>query len=186
MICRALFPRILRSLFARIAAFKEYSIFFEDHADGVYCVVRTWDEIELQETCVRVDSFGQQVPRAEFSSLSRVIDCVITSQLPLSINGGSSSLLRVLSDNRIDGRQFVVHKDITVDLFLQCSLEVYEQIFGMLEETTMVDFLMLRLRGAYCLNLWFWGRVCLGVSIRSYFHSKPKPLLMILEISFNA
>ena len=68
LLFRALFPRVLRSRFARIAAYKEYSIFFEDHADGVYCVVRTWDENELQKICVRVESLEQQVPRAELSS----------------------------------------------------------------------------------------------------------------------
>ena len=72
----------------------------------------------------------------------------MTSLLPLFIHGGSPSLLRVLSDNRIDGRQFVVSKEFTVDLFLQCYREAHQHIFGMLEVTTMVDFLMLRLRGA--------------------------------------
>ena len=146
-ICRALFPRVLRSLFACIAAFKEYSILFEDHADGVYCVVRSWDENEWQEICVRVQSLGQQVPRAELSSLSRVIYCVITSQLPLSVHGGSPSHLCVLNDNRVAGRQFVVCKEYTVDLFLQCYRKVHQHIFDMLEVTTMVDFLMLRWRG---------------------------------------
>ena len=148
LICRALFPRVLRVLFSRIAAFREYSVFFEDHADGLYCIVRTWDEQDLQEICVHVEALGQKVPRAELSSLARVISCVMTSQLPLSIHDGSASLLRVLGDNRIDGRQFLVSKEFTVDLFLQCSREAHQHIFGMLEVTTMVDFLMLRMRGA--------------------------------------
>ena len=38
----------------------------------------------------------------------------------------------------------------------------------------------------YCLDLGFSGRVCLGNSIGSYSHHKQKPLLMLLEISFNA
>ena len=114
----------------------------------MYCIVRTWDEQDLQEVFGRVEALGQRVPRAELSSLARVTDCVMTSQLPLSIHGGSPSLLRVLSDNRIDGRQFVVFKEFTVELFLQCYREAHQHIFGMLEVTTMVYFLMLRLRGA--------------------------------------
>ena len=72
----------------------------------------------------------------------------MTSQLPLSIQGGSPSLFCVLSDNGKDGRQFVVFKEFTVDLFLQCYRAAHQHIFRMLDVTTMEDILMLRLRGA--------------------------------------
>ena len=50
------------------------------------------------------------------------------SQLHLSIHGVSPSLLRVLSDNRVDGRQFVVYKVFTMNLFLQCYREAHQHI----------------------------------------------------------
>ena len=50
------------------------------------------------------------------------------SQLHLSIHGVSPSLLRVLSDNRVDGRHFVVYKVFTMNLFLQCYREAQQHI----------------------------------------------------------
>ena len=68
--------------------------------------------------------------------------------MPLSIRGGPQSFLRVLSDNRTEGRLFVYCRDVTSEVFLQCYRQAHQEIFGMLEVTTMVDFLMLRLRPA--------------------------------------
>ena len=74
LLCRAIFPRLLRSLFARVAAFKDYSLEYEERSDGLYCFVRTWDDANLQDVCVRVESLGQQVPNAELSCMSRAVD----------------------------------------------------------------------------------------------------------------
>ena len=119
-----------------------------DRVDGQYCVFRSWDENDLQSICVRVETSGQQLPRSELSCLSRVIDSVNSCQLPLSVQGGSASLLRVLNENQVAGRRFVLWQEFNVDVFLQCFLQAHQAVFGMLEVTTMVDYLMLRLRGA--------------------------------------
>ena len=94
LICRALLPRVTRgkrarqisdcnkilhgarSPFARVAAFKQYSVVFMHRIDRQYCVARTWDENNLQSICVRVEASGQRVPRSELSCLSGVIDVV--------------------------------------------------------------------------------------------------------------
>ena len=55
--------------------------------------------------------------------------------------------MRVLNDNRVDGRQFIVCRAFTAKLFLQCYQEAHQSTFGGLEVTSMVDFLMLRLLG---------------------------------------
>ena len=139
-ICRALFSRMMRSFFARVT--------FRERDDGQYCVARTWDENELQSTCVAVEASGQRVPRSELSCLSRVLNSVTSCLLPLAIEGGSASLLGVLNENRIDGRRFIVWQGFTVESFLQCFRQAHQAVFGMLEVTTMVDYLMLRLRCA--------------------------------------
>ena len=139
---------MLRSLFARVAAFKDYSLVYEERSDGLYCFVRTWDDANLQDVCVRVESLGQQVPNAELSCLSRVVDSLSSCQWQLAIQGGSPTLHRVLSDNRVDGRRFIFCREFTEEVFLKCYREADHEIFGMLEMTSMVDFLMLRLRGA--------------------------------------
>ena len=137
---------MLRSCFARVAASKEYSIIFRERDDGQYCVVRTWDENDLQSDCVQVEASGQRLHRSELSCLSRVVDSVASCQLPLAIEGRSASLRRVLNENRIDGRRFIIWQEFTVESFLQCFRQAHQAVFGMLE-VTMVDYLMLRLRG---------------------------------------
>ena len=85
LICRALFPRVLRSLIARVSALKENSVVFAEHREGLYCIVSTWDDDKLQSVFVGVEALGQRVPCAELSCLSRVIDSVISCQFPISI-----------------------------------------------------------------------------------------------------
>ena len=148
LICQALFPRALRSLVANVSAFRDYSIFFFDDSKTHSCIVQTWDEHELFCVCVLVEASGQCVPIAELAGLSRIVDSLASCQLPVSCQGGSPTLLRVPSENRIDGRQFVHYETFSEEVFLRCYREAHQEVFGMLEVTSMVDFLMLRLRGA--------------------------------------
>ena len=135
-------------MIARVAAFRDYSVFFVDDGTSHSCYVQTWDGHELFCVCVHVESSGQKVPNSELAGLSRVVDSIVSCQLPMSCQGGSASLLRVLSDNRVDGRQFVLNQEFSEEAFLQCFREAHQEVFGMLEVTSMVDFLVLRLRGA--------------------------------------
>ena len=66
----------------------------------------------------------------------------------VAIRGISLFVLRVLSDNRTDGHHFIFCREFTPEAFLRCYQQAHREIFGMLEITTMIDFLMLRLRGA--------------------------------------
>ena len=98
--------------------------------------------------CIRVESAGQRVPTAEMAGLSRVIDSVPSCQLPLLCQGGSASLLRVLNDNRIDGRQFLYCPEFTDEDFLRGYRQAEQEVFGKLDVASMIDFLVLHLRGA--------------------------------------
>ena len=98
--------------------------------------------------CVWVGPSGQRFPKAELSGLSRIVDSTTLCQLPLSCHGGSPTLLRVLSYNRVDNRSFIVYRAFSVDVFLHCFRVAYQEVFGGLEVTTIVDFVVLRLRGA--------------------------------------
>ena len=135
-------------MIARVAAFRDYSVFFIDDGMSHSCYVQTWDDHELFCVCVHVEASGQKIPNSELAGLSRVVDSVVSCQLPVSCQGGSASLLRVLNDNRVDGRQFIVRQEFSEETFLQCFREAHQEVFGMLEVTAMVDFLALRLRGA--------------------------------------
>ena len=103
---------------------------------------------------------GQRVPEAELAGLSRVIDSTFSCQMPLSCQGCSPILLRVLSDNRVDGRECLVYREFSVDVFLHCCQLAHQEDFDGLETTTMIDYLMLRLRGAVQ-ESWCEGVPCL-------------------------
>ena len=139
---------MLRALVARISAFREYSVCFAE-VDGLHkCFVQTFDDHTLMSVCVRVESVGQRVPEAELAGLSRVIDSTASCQMPLSCHGGSPTLLRVFSDTRVDGREFLMYREFDAEVLLYCFRLAHQEVFGGLETTTMVDYLMLRLRGA--------------------------------------
>ena len=88
------------------------------------------------------------MPVAEFTVVSRVITSVGSPQLPLAILGSDHIALRILSDNREDGRRFVFCREFTTEIFLRCYRQAHQEDFGMLEVVTMVEFLMLRLKCA--------------------------------------
>ena len=133
---------------SRVAKFGHYSMTFEERSDGQYCFVHTWEGNSLLSLCVNVEKLGQRVPHAELSSLSRVVTSLPSGFMPLSIRGMSPSFLRVVSDERSDGRRSILAREFSSEVFLHCYRVAHQAIFGMLEVTTMIDFLMLRLRGA--------------------------------------
>ena len=143
-----MYPRVLRSVVSRVTAFNCYCVSFEDRDDGQYCFVRTWEGNSLLEICVNVEPLGQRIPQSELSSLSRVVTSLPSGLMPVSIRGVSQPVLRVLSEERSDGCRFVYAREFSVDVFLHCYRVAHQEIFGLLETTTMVDYLMLRLRGA--------------------------------------
>ena len=110
------------------------------------CFVQTWNDHSLISICVWVEPQGRSVPIAELSGLSRIVDSTTSCQLPLSCHGGSPTLVRVLIESCIDNREFIVFLEFNVDVFVHCFRLVYQETFGGLEVTTMVDFLVLRLR----------------------------------------
>ena len=121
LVCRAFFPRVLRSVISRAEAFGAYSVSFEGHLGGQHCVVRTWEGNSLLEVCVNVETLGQRVPDAEFPSLSRVVCSLPESSLPIIVHGVGSFLLRVLSEERTDGRQFVLARGFSSEVFALLS-----------------------------------------------------------------
>ena len=113
-----------------------------------YCVVRTWEDDALLEVCVHVEPSGRRLPEKELAGLSRVVSSLPASQLPISIRGGSPTQLRVINENRGDGRHIVYIRQFLPEVFLRYYRQAHQDIFEIMETTAMVDFLLLRLRGA--------------------------------------
>ena len=110
--------------------------------------MRTWEADSFLEVWLDVQPLGQNVPQAELISLACVLGSIPSSQLPLSIEGASPSLLRVISDNRDDGHQFMLSRHFFEEVFISCYWQAHQEVLGMMEVTSMLDYLMLRLRGA--------------------------------------
>ena len=102
----------------------------------------------MKKICVGSEPADQPMPNAELVPLSRVIHSLDSKQMPLSVIGASPSLLKVFGDNRTDGRRFVVHQGFTEELFLQCLRQAHQDIFGMVEVTSIVEYVVHRLRNA--------------------------------------
>ena len=66
----------------------------------------------------------------------------------MSIWGGIPTLLRVIDHNRDNGRHFVYRREFNSEVFLRCYRQAHLEIFGMLETTALVKFLLLRLKDA--------------------------------------
>ena len=88
---RALIPRVLRALSARISTFGEYSMSFDEVGDSQICVVRTWDKNTLLEACVHAAPARQRVPDFEIAALARLVNISPDSRLPLGIRLGGQS-----------------------------------------------------------------------------------------------
>ena len=136
-LCQGLAPRVIRLMANGIATFKDYSVQFEKDAFVEHCFVLFWEEEHLKKICVVSEPVDQPMPSAELVPLYRVIHSLESKQMPLSVVGASPSFLKVIGDNRTDGRRFVVHQGFTEELFLQSLRQAHQDIFGMLEVTTI-------------------------------------------------
>ena len=132
-----------------MTTFKDYSVQFEKDASVEHCYVLFCEEGHLKKVCVGSEPVDQPVPTAELVPLSRVIRSLDSKQMPLAVVGASPSLLRVIGDIRTDGRRFfVVYQGFTEEVFLQCIRKAHQDIFGMVEVTTIVEYFVHRLRNA--------------------------------------
>ena len=100
----------------------------------------------MKKICVGCQSVDLPVPDAELIHLARVVHCLSLQQFPLSIVGGSPSLFRVLGGNRSGSREFVCVQRFNEDVFMLCFRQAHQDIFGILEVLTAVEYLILRLK----------------------------------------
>ena len=98
--------------------------------------------------CVGSQSLDQKVPDLELLPLAEVVTCFEGEHLPVSVVCGSPSLIRVLDDNRADGRRCMVLHSFNEDVFLQCFRQSHQDVFGMLEVTTALEYVIHRLKGS--------------------------------------
>ena len=90
----------------------------------------------------------QKVPDAELVPVARVICSTEEQQLPVAKRGCSSLLLCVLSESRRDSRQFIVTHLFDNSAILQCFRQAHQDVFGMVELVTLVEYIVRRMRSA--------------------------------------
>ena len=108
------------------------------------------------------------MPKCELVPLAQFVHSLPNARLPLCITGASPSLLRVIEDNWNDEKRFVVHLQFTEEVFLQCVRQAHQDVFGMVEVTSLVDYVVIRLKCAVYED-WTEGKVLLRQCVRQEF-----------------
>ena len=93
-------------------------------------------------------ALDQKMPDPELLPLPRVANCLEGQRLPMSVLGASPSLIRVLNTNRTDDRRFLSWQSFGEEVFLQSFRQSHQDIFGMAEVTTALEYVIHRLKGS--------------------------------------
>ena len=148
ILCHALAPRVLRLVLSAVGSSKKFGLSYERGTDVERCFVLCWLNNSQKRICIGQESLNQRMPRSELIPLAHFVYSLPNARLPLCVCGASPSLVRVIEDNRNDGRRFVMHMQFTEDIFLQCVRQAHQDVFGMVEVTSLVDYVIIRLQSA--------------------------------------
>ena len=165
LLCRGLAPRVLRLVLSAVGTRNEYALFYEKDADVERCFVVCWLDNALRKICIGQEVLDQPMPKSELVPLAQFVHSVQNARLPFCVSGASPVLLRVIEDNRTDGKRFVMHQQFSEEVFLQCVRQAHQDVFGMVEVTSLVDYVILRLKSAVYED-WTDGKVLLRKAIR--------------------
>ena len=152
-------------MLSSIMSFQNYGVQFEKVCEEERCYVVYWDDKDIKKICIGCESLDQAVPLPELLPLSKIVGSLSTSQLPISVLGASPSLIRVLDDNRADGRRLIVYQTFDEETLLQCVLQADQDVFGMVSIITLVEYLVHRLKSALY-EEWTEDRLVLRKCIR--------------------
>ena len=159
---------MLRLVLSAVGSRNEYALFYEKDLDVERCFVVCWLGNTLKKIFIGQEALDQAMPKSELVPLARFVNSVPNARLPLCINGASPVLLRVIEDNRTDGKRFVKHQQFSEEVFMQCVRQAHQDVFGMVEVTSLVDYVILKLKSAVYED-WTEGKVLLRKVIRQGF-----------------
>ena len=149
-----------------VTSTSEYAFQFEKDSRVEYCFISYWDEEKLKKVCVDVQSLDEELPNAELKPVARLNIGLESRRLPMVVRGASPSLMRVLGDTREDSRRFVVYQRFTEEVFLECFQRAHQDVFGMVETVTLVEFIIQRMKSAVYED-WTEGKPLLCKCIRN-------------------
>ena len=131
-----------------VTSISEYALQFEKDSRVEYCFIIYWDVDKLKKVSVDVQSLDEELPNAE-----------LNRRLQMVVRGASPSLMRVLGDTREVSRRFVVYQRFTEEVFLECFQRAHQDVFGMVENGTLVEFIIQRMKSAVYED-WTEGNPC--------------------------
>ena len=152
-------------MLSSVSGFRAYGLQYEKENNVERCYVLYWDDKHLMKICIGCESLDQAMPLPELVPLSRIVCSLGSTLLPIAILGRSPSLLRVLEDDRSDARRFVIYEKFDEEVFLRCVQQADQDIFGMVNVITLVEYLLQRLKTALY-EAWTVGKVVLRKCIR--------------------
>ena len=152
-------------MLSSVSGFRVYGLQYEKEDNVERCYVLYWDDKHLMKICIGCESLDQSMPLPELVPLSRIVCSLGSTLLPIAILGGIPSLLRVLEENRSDARRFDIYEKFDEEVFLRCVQQADQDIFGMVNVMTLVDYLLQRLKTALYED-WTEGKVVLRKCIR--------------------
>ena len=152
-------------MLSSVSGFRAYGLQYEKENNVERCYVLYWNDKHLMKICIGCESLDQAMPLPELVPLSRIVCSLGSTLLPIAILGGSPSLLRVLENDRSDARRFVIYEKFDEEVFLRCVQQADQDIFGMVNVITLVDYLLQRLKSALY-EAWTEGKVVLRKCIR--------------------
>ena len=159
---------MFRQVLSCATSFREYSIQYEQDASFKRCFVLFWDEEHLKKVCIGCEPLEQPMPRPELVPLARIVCSLESERLPLTLRGGCPSLLRVLEDSRTDDRRFIVYEQFGPEGFLQCVRQAHQDVFGMVEVSTLMEYTVHRMKSALY-EAWTEDRPILRKCVRQGF-----------------
>ena len=120
----------------------------------------------MKRVCVLVEDHDVRLHHSELLCLSRVMCSVNGSSYLVALIGGSSSVANCLNSIRDDGMVFVPYRAFTCGVFLTCVQQAHQDVYGMLDIITVIDYLMVPLRTALY-EEWIDGHVTLQCCLRA-------------------
>ena len=137
-----------RSCSVSVAGHLEQHHRFPELWDSVREILQGWALLRSvlgqqgrQEDLYWLRVLGSDCTPSRNGFLSKIVGSLSTRQLPVCILGATPSLIRVLEDNRADGRQSVVYQCFDEETLLLCVLQADQDVFGLVSVITLVEYL---------------------------------------------
>ena len=141
-----MYPRVLKYIVRCVKTSGFFSLDFEEHSEGQYMFVRTWDLNRVVRICVCIEPKGQPFPDAEIRNLSRILSCVGAKFRPLMISGLSSVVLSFYNDSNKKQGKLLCYTEYSSKIFTEQVQKVGGTVFGLVDPFTLIEFLVWKLK----------------------------------------